>query len=615
MSGTGIVGARATPEERAAIDAVLGRPQGDGHDWEQRVAERRPPARDRLLPALIATTRAAGYVSPGAVAYLSERLDLKPAEIYGVASFYALLPVAPRPRLTLHVCDDVVCRGLGAEELMADLEAAWGAEGEPVEPGAPTWHRSPCLGRCAEAPAAFVQKAGTGATWTAWAPAQADRRALDALAAGLSLPPPDATAVVPWSDESLLARAAGAEDVTRLDAYRARGGYEALREALRLGPEGVLRAVRASGLTGRGGAAFPTGVKWEAVARHPSRPHWVVCNADESEPGTFKDRILLERDPFAVLEGLTVAAYVVGARRGFVFVRAEYDTARRILEAAAEQARSRGLLGEGILGRDFAFDIEIRSGAGAYICGDETALFRSLEGERPEPRNKPPFPTEHGLFGQPTVINNVETLAHVPWILRHGPGAFAAVGVAGAPGTRLWSLSGAVVRPGVYETPTGIRLGELLARAGGVRDGRALRAVLLGGASGAFVGPDALDMELSPEGVRPFGATLGSGAVMVFDDTVDLADRVYRIARFFREESCGQCAPCRLGTTRQEELVARLVNGRPLGSVAQEQALFADLSQVMRDASICGLGQTAANAVASAFRLGILGGNREVGQG
>ena len=393
-----------------------------------------------------------------------------------------------------------------------------------------------------------------------------------------------------------------------LDAYVAHGGYEALRAAFALGPDGVLREALESKLMGRGGAAFPAGRKWEAVARQAVRPHYIVCNADESEPGTFKDRVLMEEDPFALVESMTIVAFATGCERGFVYVRGEYPLAIERVAGAAAAARSRGLLGESVLGAPFAFDIEVRRGAGAYICGEETALFNSLEGFRGEPRNKPPFPVQSGLFHKPTVINNVETLCNAPLVVLRGGAAYASIGTPQSTGPKLFCLSGRVARPGVYEVPFGVTLRQLLDEAGGMSRGEALRAVLLGGAAGSFVGPEALDVPLTFEGTRAIGAALGSGVVMVFDERDDLADTVRRIAAFFRDESCGQCVPCRVGTERQEELVTRIAAGRPLGSMEREISLLDEMARAMRDASICGLGQTASGAIQSAIsKIGVFG--------
>ena len=397
-----------------------------------------------------------------------------------------------------------------------------------------------------------------------------------------------------------LLRRVGIANPESLDDYRAHGGYKALRRALEIGPERVLREVLDAKLVGRGGAAFPTGRKWEAVARSPVRPHYLVCNADESEPGTFKDRVIMEEDPFALIESMTIAGLATGCERGYLYIRAEYPLATARLAHAISEARRRGFLGDDVMGEGAQFDIELRRGAGAYICGEETALFNSIEGLRGEPRNKPPFPVQSGLFAKPTVINNVETLVNVPDIILAGGPTFAGTGTAGSTGTKLYCLSGCVTTPGLYEAPFGVTLRQVIDLAGGVRDGRPLKAVLLGGAAGMFVTPDELDMPLTFEGTRAAGATVGSGVIMLFDDTIDLREIVLRIASFFRDESCGQCVPCRIGTVRQEEALHRLGVMTKSADVKGEIALMQDLAQVMTDASICGLGQTAASAVQSA---------------
>jgi NADH-quinone oxidoreductase subunit F len=368
----------------------------------------------------------------------------------------------------------------------------------------------------------------------------------------------------------------------------------------------VIRELKDSKLQGRGGAAFPTGVKWEAVARQPARPHYLVCNADESEPGTFKDRVVMEGDPFSLVEAMTIAAYATGCEQGYVYLRGEYPQAHHALGYAIAEARRRGYLGEDVRGEGFAFDIEIRKGAGAYICGEETAIFESIEGNRGEPRNKPPFPVTEGLFGKPTVVNNVETLINVlDVVVATGP-AFAETGTEASTGTKLFCLSGHVERPGVYEVPFGATLRDLLGLAGGVAGGRDLQCVLMGGAAGGFLRPDELDVALTFEGAREAQTTLGSGVVLVLDDTVDLPRLLMRIAAFFRNESCGQCVPCRVGTVRQQEALARLLSGHTRGGVERELAVIAEVGQCMRDASICGLGQTASSAIESAIgRLGV----------
>ena len=309
----------------------------------------------------------------------------------------------------------------------------------------------------------------------------------------------------------------------------------------------------------------------------------------------------MEGDPFAVLEGMAIAAFATGSERGYVYIRAEYAGAAARIQDAIEASRAGGLLGYNLLNSGWSFDVEVRRGAGAYIAGEETALFESVEGDRAEPRNKPPFPVTYGLFGKPTAINNVETLANVPLILREGGAAFATIGTEGSTGPKLYCLSGHVVRPGLYEVPFGTTLRGLIALAGGVPGGRAVQAVLLGGAAGAFVGPDELDVPLTFEGTRAIGATVGSGVVLVYDESADLVDALLRIAQFFRDESCGQCVPCRVGTVRQEEALRRLAKGRSNGRRDTDVALIREIGQAMRDASICGLGQTASSAIESAL--------------
>ncbi|MGV4888252.1 NADH-ubiquinone oxidoreductase-F iron-sulfur binding region domain-containing protein [Streptomyces viridosporus] len=596
---------KPTDEERAAVDALLGPPESswegaDRCDTDLRWARGGCEARDRrdlLLPGLHAVNDRVGWISEGALNYLCRRLTVPPAEAYGVATFYATFSLRPRPATVLHVCTDLACAAAGAGDLCAGVEARLGpGSGVAVE-------RSPCLGLCERAPAALAVRAGDPVRTAVSAPATVEAAVRTAGAPDAAPPEPPAVAAVPQAGDpslTLLGRV-GVVDPASLDDYRAHGGYAALRRAFALGPAGVIREVTDSGLVGRGGAAFPTGRKWQATASRPDRPHYLVCNADESEPGTFKDRVIMEGDPYALVEAMTIAAYATGAHTGYLYLRGEYPRALHRMRHAVDRARARGLLGDDVLGQGYAFDIEIRRGAGAYVCGEETALFNSIEGYRGEPRSKPPFPVEKGLFGKPTVENNVETLVNVLPILTRGAPAYAATGTPGSTGTKLFCVSGSVERPGVYEVPFGTTLGALLEPAG-VREG--LRAVLLGGAAGGFVRADELDIPLTFEGTREAGTTLGSGVVMAFDDTVPLPRLLLRIARFFRDESCGQCVPCRVGTVRQEEALHRIVE-RTGADAAGDIALLREVGRAMRDASICGLGQTAWNAVESAIdRLG-----------
>ncbi|MFF2502019.1 NAD(P)H-dependent oxidoreductase subunit E [Streptomyces sp. NPDC058067] len=633
---------KPTDEEREAVDALLGPPESawegaaERTDEDLRWARGGRAARERrdlLLPGLHAVNDRVGWISEGALDYLCRRLTVPPAEAYGVATFYSMFSVKPRPATVLHVCTDVACAAAGSAELCAGVEGRLGpGSGVAVE-------RSPCLGLCERAPAALVVRAGSpaaglggqppdprssnaggaernageaernaGGTERAHAtavvgPATPDSAVLAATAPEAADPEPPASLAVPQAGQPglTLLRRVGVVDPSSLDDYRSHGGYAALRRAFTLGPAGVIREVTDAGLVGRGGAAFPTGVKWQATASQPDHPHYLVCNADESEPGTFKDRVLMEGDPYSLIEAMTIAGYAVGAHKGFLYLRGEYPRALRLLGNAIEQARARGLLGDDVLGQGYAFDIEIRRGAGAYICGEETALFNSIEGYRGEPRSKPPFPVEKGLFGKPTAENNVETLVNVLPILTMGAQAYAAIGTEKSTGPKLFCVSGSVARPGIYELPFGATLGELLDLAGKPDN---LRAVLLGGAAGGFVRADEMDIPLTFEGTRAAGTTLGSGVVLALDDTVPLPQVLLRIAEFFRDESCGQCVPCRVGTVRQEEALHRIAE-RTGEAAAGDIALLREVGRAMRDASICGLGQTAWNAVESAIdRLG-----------
>ena len=406
----------ATDEERAAIASVLGSPDTgwdggarraeDGHvAYGGRAARER---RHLLINVLHAVQERIGWISPGALDHIGERLTVPPAEAYGVASFYALFRTTPSPGAVVHACDDIACQTAGAEQLCEQLKQRFGAEGteSAFDGTGVTWQRSPCLGQCDRGPAALITRAGPDPARVELAPADPDQiwRSLNAPAGGAARP----LAVGPSSGTVSLLRRIGQVDPLSLDSYRAAGGYEMLRRAVGLGPQGVLREVKDAKLLGRGGAAFPTAIKWEAVAANPVRPHYVICNADESEPGTFKDRVLMEEDPYALVEALTVMGYACEADRGYVYIRGEYPLAEARLRHAVDQARARGFLGPDVMGKGFAFDIEVRRGAGAYIAGEETALINSLEGKRAEPRNKPPFPAQSGLFGKPTAVNNVD---------------------------------------------------------------------------------------------------------------------------------------------------------------------------------------------------------------
>lgn len=581
-----------TAIERSTIDRILGEYEPTAPDLPagQIAVGGVGPASERrhlLLPLLRAVQEAAGWVSQGAINHIGRRLPVSPAEAYGVAEFYHLIATEPRPPKVAHVCDDVACAAAGADRIIAELERALGPPGRFDGPSA--WCTSPCLGQCDQRSAAYVQVTGGDNLVLAPATAQAITDALSGPAATEASPSPSIRQAGPVLDFT-------SRNPDRTSDVR----LPALEKALTMQPRQIVDEIERSGLRGRGGAAFPAGVKWQAVADGPG-PKYVVCNADESEPGTFKDRVLLESDPLRLVEAMAIAGYATDAERGYVYLRGEYELAFRRLEEAVRELRATGIRGTGLGNTGFSFDVEIRRGAGAYVCGEETALFNSIEGRRGEPRQKPPFPTDSGLFGRPTLVHNVESLMNVPGIVMDGGQAFASTGTEESTGSRLFCVSGNVAEPGVYEVELGITVRNLISLAGGVVGEPA--AVLVGGAAGRFLTPIQFDVPLTFEHASEAGFSLGSGAIVVFNTDVDMQSIVVRLARFFSEESCGLCIPCRVGTVRQLEALQRLSTGSP---PARELELLAQIDVTLREASICGLGQLAGAAVQSAIDLGLM---------
>ncbi len=386
--------------------------------------------------------------------------------------------------------------------------------------------------------------------------------------------------------------------IDRLEVYEKHRGYEALRKVLTsMDPEGVIDLVKRARLHGRGGAAFPTGLKWEFVQQDRQRPKYVVCNAEEGEPGTFKDRPVLEKVPHRLVEAMIIAGYAVGAQRGYAVFRGEFAEPARKVRRAIEEARARGYLGENILGRGFSFDIQVYRTAGAYICGEETALLEALEGKAGLARIRPPFPVNAGLWAKPTALNNVETFANVPDIVLNGPEWFLSRGTEKFPGTKIYCLSGHVRRPGVYELPAGVTLRELIYdHGGGMLGGMDLKAVMPGGASSSVILPEKLDLVLDYASVAMAGSMLGSGAVIVIGHGTCMVSLALRLASFFRHESCGKCIPCREGTMHIMRALEALHAGR---ATEAELDNLVDLCQIMRQTAFCGLGQAAVNPVLS----------------
>jgi bidirectional [NiFe] hydrogenase diaphorase subunit len=394
---------------------------------------------------------------------------------------------------------------------------------------------------------------------------------------------------------------AGAIDPERIEEYIAAGGYQALSTALHeLAPQDVVELISASGLRGRGGAGFPTGLKWRTVAKGGGDRKYVICNADEGDPGAFMDRAVLESDPHRVLEGMAIAAYAVGAQQGYVYVRAEYPLAIKRLTTAIRQAKQHDLLGNEIMDTQFSFNVEIRLGAGAFVCGEETALIASIEGGRGTPRPRPPYPAESGLWGCPTLINNVETLSNVAPIIRNGADWFAGIGTEKSKGTKVFAIAGRVENTGLIEVPMGISLRDIVyALGGGIPDGRDLKAVQTGGPSGGCIPAEHLDSSVDYETLASLGSIMGSGGMIVMDDTSSMVD----VARYFMEfsmtESCGKCIPCRVGTAQMYGLLTRFADKR---ATAGDLGLLEQLCDLTRNTSLCGLGQAAPNPVLSTLR-------------
>ncbi len=396
-------------------------------------------------------------------------------------------------------------------------------------------------------------------------------------------------------------RNCGLIDPDSIEEYIARGGYEALGKVLTgMTPEDVVNTMKASGLRGRGGAGFPTGLKWQFTARAAGDQKYIICNADEGEPGTFKDRLILEGDPHSIIEGMAIGGYATGATKGYIYVRGEYQLSIERLQRAIEKGREYGLLGDDIFGSGFSFDLEIVSGAGAYVCGEETALIESIEGSRGEPRFKPPYPANYGLFGKPTTVNNVETFANVAPIMQNGADWFTAIGTPKSPGTKVYTLTGNVINTGLIEVPMGITLREVIFEVGGgIPGGREFKMAQTGGTSGGCLAAEHLDLAMDYDNLVEHGTALGSGALLIMDDSHCIVDIAKNFLSFFKHESCGQCTPCREGTTQLYRLVDKISRGE---AVESDLDLINRLSRTMSDASLCALGQTAPVPLQSTMR-------------
>lgn len=397
------------------------------------------------------------------------------------------------------------------------------------------------------------------------------------------------------NETRIVLRHTGRYNPLSIDDYIGIGGFQAFELALQMGPDDVVKTIKDSQLKGRGGAGFPTGVKWELTKNEPISPKYIICNADEGEPGTNKDRILMEGDPFNIFEGMMIAGLAVGSKQGYIYLRVEYFKADEILRQALAKAREHGYLGKNILGSGFDFDIDIVLGAGAYVCGEETALLSAMEGKRGEPRIKPPYPGKCGYHGKPTVVNNVETFANISYIIENGPDEFKKIGTQSSPGTKLFTLCGNLKNRGVYEFEMGITLHDLIYDVGGgIPNGRKLKAIQTGGSSGTFVTPDKLDMRMDMNIQSHYNAIMGSGSILAIDDSHSIVGIAMNIMDFFRHESCGKCTPCREGTERLHQLMSKFMKYE---ASERDFETILDLASTMQASSFCGLGQTMSTAI------------------
>jgi len=527
-----------------------------------------------LIPALHAIQEREGWLPREELVALSREVRRPLYEIEGLISFYPHFRTTPSRRVTLRVCHDLSCWLRGAEDRLEAIRARYGpdAEVEVVE--------GSCIGRCDAAPAATVNDAPV--------PLAGVDALVGAAQNGGMRPPETPAAVRRWPNDPY----ASAEE-----------HYGVLRDVLSgtLEAGQVTQALADSGLRGMGGAGFPTGRKWELVAAQAATPKYAICNADESEPGTFKDRQILAEQPHLVLEGMLLGMLATGAAEGSVFIRHEYGPEEAVIRREIDGLRAAGLIGPDVLGTGRRLSVEVFISPGGYILGEESALIECMEGHRGEPRNKPPFPGVYGLHGQPTLMNSVETFAHVPVIARRGARWWTAQGAGEHAGLKFFAVSGHVERPGVYCVPMGTTARELLDLAGGVSGGRPLAAIQPGGASSNFLGQDRLDVPLDFGSLREAGSMLGSGALVVLAEGTDLLAAATNVLRFFRDESCGKCVPCRVGSTKAHRILTdHLAAGGGAGDVPGR---IAELEQVMRRTSICGLGQVALGPVASVLRL------------
>jgi NADH-quinone oxidoreductase subunit F len=557
------------------------------------LAGRYPVKRSALIPMMLYAQDQFGFLSDEVLEEIAKRLDLNMVQVTETLAYYSMLRRKPAGRNHIQVCTNISCMLRGGNELYAHVQKRLGLGNHEVSPtGTFSLEEVECMGACTGAPAMqvnydFYENLDPDKVDAIFEQLQDGKRPkpVPVISGALHERHP--------SEVPVISRLFGVPYSHKIDVYMKHEGYLALEKALKqMTPESIIDEMKKSSLRGRGGAGFPTGMKWGFVPKDSPKPKYVLCNADESEPGTSKDRPLMEMDPHQMIEGIIIAGRAIGSHQGYVYVRGEYRYVLDIVETAIAEAYSKGFLGKNILGTGFDFDLVAHTGAGAYECGEESALMESLEGKRGYPRIKPPFPAVVGLYGCPTIINNVETLSTVPAIIRKGGEWYAGLGVPKNGGTRLYSISGHVNRPGIYELPLGFPMRKLIEDvAGGIPGGKKLKAVIPGGSSCPLLTADEIDVALDYDSVAKIGSMLGSGGTVVMDEDTCMVDVARRIMHFYAHESCGWCIPCREGTAWLRKMLDRFHEGagRP-----EDIPLIGELSQNMLGRTFCPLGDAAA---------------------
>jgi NADH-quinone oxidoreductase subunit F len=557
------------------------------------LVSRYPVKRSALIPMMVYAQDQFGYLNDEVLDEIAKRLDLNMLQVTETLAYYSMLRRKPAGRYHIQVCTNISCLLRGGNELYQHVQKRLGIGNKEVSPsGTFSLEEVECIGACTGAPAMQVN-------YDFFENLDPDK--VDAIFEQLQdgkRPKPEPVTSGALHERlpaeiPIISKRFGIRDSRKIDTYLQHEGYQAIEKALKqMTPDQIIDEVKKSSLRGRGGAGFPTGMKWSFVPKDSPKPKYLLCNADESEPGTCKDRPLMEMDPHQMIEGMVIAARAIDSHQGYIYVRGEYRYVIEILDPAIKEAYDRGYLGKNILGSGFDFDLCTHTGAGAYECGEESALMESLEGKRGYPRIKPPFPAVVGLYGCPTVINNAETLSTVPAIIRMGGDAYAALGTPKNGGTRLYSISGHVNRPGIYELPLGFPLRRLIEEvAGGIRGGNKLKAVVPGGSSCPLLSADEIDVAMDYDSVAKIGSMLGSGGTVVLDEETCMVDFARRIMHFYAHESCGWCIPCREGTAWLRKMLDRFHEG---AGTPEDIEMIDELSKNMLGRTFCALGDAAA---------------------